>query len=404
MPYYTKGTPATANTLARAENVDAELVTIVAAFDKIPEQLSLEQDRAAFATDTGAADAYVVAMPATLLAYTTGLSVRMKAVNANTGASTINVDGLGVKTITRFNGDALLAGDIPADSVLEFYYDGTNFQLAGGPATITNAVIGPASSTDNAVMRFNGTTGKAAQDSVVTVSDTGAIAGVSSIAVSGNVDGRDVSADGTKLDGIETAATADQTDAEIKTAYEANANTNEFSDAEQTKLAGIATGAEVNPAVVPQAEAEAGTATTERVWTAERVKQAIAALESSVAQATQAAIEAETNEDTYIPPDLNKHGPGFAKGRVKADFAGTILDSNNVTSITDGGVGLLTVTWATDFSSADYEVVGTTLGADARTVTCSSQAAGSANFEARDAGGVLADHTNWFIVAHGDQA
>ncbi len=57
------------------------------------------------------------------------------------------------------------------------------------------------------------------------------------------VDGRDVSVDGTKLDTIETSATADQTNAEIKTAYEANANTNEFDDAEQTKLAGIATGA-----------------------------------------------------------------------------------------------------------------------------------------------------------------
>lgn len=35
----------------------------------------------------------------------------------------------------------------------------------------------------------------------------------------GDVDGRDVSADGTKLDGIETGATADQTDSEIVTAY-----------------------------------------------------------------------------------------------------------------------------------------------------------------------------------------
>lgn len=38
---------------------------------------------------------------------------------------------------------------------------------------------------------------------------------------------------------VEDGATADQTDAEIKTAYENNANTNEFSDAEQTKLTGI---------------------------------------------------------------------------------------------------------------------------------------------------------------------
>ena len=49
----------------------------------------------------------------------------------------------------------------------------------------------------------------------------------------------------TKLSGIETAATADQTNAEIKTAYEANADTNEFSDAEQTKLSGIEASADV---------------------------------------------------------------------------------------------------------------------------------------------------------------
>lgn len=46
-----------------------------------------------------------------------------------------------------------------------------------------------------------------------------------------------------KLAGIEAGATSDQTNGEIKTAYEANANTNAFTDAEQTKLAGIATGA-----------------------------------------------------------------------------------------------------------------------------------------------------------------
>ena len=46
-----------------------------------------------------------------------------------------------------------------------------------------------------------------------------------------------------KVNGIETGATADQTGAEIKALYEAEANTNAFTDAEQTKLAGIETGA-----------------------------------------------------------------------------------------------------------------------------------------------------------------
>ena len=45
-------------------------------------------------------------------------------------------------------------------------------------------------------------------------------------------------ADETKLGLIEESATADQTDLEIKTAYENNADTNAYTDAEKTKLSG----------------------------------------------------------------------------------------------------------------------------------------------------------------------
>ena len=63
------------------------------------------------------------------------------------------------------------------------------------------------------------------------------------IAVSGTVDGRDLATDGSKLDGIESGATADQSNSEIKTAYEANSNTNAFTDALLSKLNGIAASA-----------------------------------------------------------------------------------------------------------------------------------------------------------------
>ena len=63
------------------------------------------------------------------------------------------------------------------------------------------------------------------------------------ITVTGTVDGRDVAADGTKLDGIESGATGDQTASEIKTAYESNSNTNAFTDALLTKLNAIEAGA-----------------------------------------------------------------------------------------------------------------------------------------------------------------
>ena len=58
-------------------------------------------------------------------------------------------------------------------------------------------------------------------------------------------DGRDVSADGTKLDGIESGATADQTAAEIRTLVENASDSNVFTDDDHTKLDGIEAGADV---------------------------------------------------------------------------------------------------------------------------------------------------------------
>ena len=49
-----------------------------------------------------------------------------------------------------------------------------------------------------------------------------------------------------KLNAIEASATADQTGAEIKSAYEGEADTNAFTDARATKLGNIADGAQVN--------------------------------------------------------------------------------------------------------------------------------------------------------------
>jgi len=49
----------------------------------------------------------------------------------------------------------------------------------------------------------------------------------------------------TKLDGVEASATADQTAAEIKTAYESNSDTNAFTDADHSKLDGIEASADV---------------------------------------------------------------------------------------------------------------------------------------------------------------
>lgn len=55
--------------------------------------------------------------------------------------------------------------------------------------------------------------------------------------------------DAAKVAGIEAGATADQTGAEIKSLYEAEADTNAFTDAEKTKLSGVETSADVTDVV-----------------------------------------------------------------------------------------------------------------------------------------------------------
>ena len=71
------------------------------------------------------------------------------------------------------------------------------------------------------------------------VAGTGLSGGGTTGDVTLNVENPFTSAEETKLAGIETGATTDQSGAEIKVAYEANANTNAFNDVEKSKLAGI---------------------------------------------------------------------------------------------------------------------------------------------------------------------
>ena len=65
------------------------------------------------------------------------------------------------------------------------------------------------------------------------------------ITTNSTFDGRDVATDGSKLDGIEAGATADQTNAEIRAAVEAATDSNVFTDADHTKLNGIEASADV---------------------------------------------------------------------------------------------------------------------------------------------------------------
>jgi hypothetical protein len=82
---------------------------------------------------------------------------------------------------------------IQIDDGSHWIYDGSTwYERPGGSGS--GDVTGPASAADNAVVRFDGTTGKIIQSSSVVVDDSG------NVSVPGTVDGRDVAADGTAQD------------------------------------------------------------------------------------------------------------------------------------------------------------------------------------------------------------
>ena len=88
-----------------------------------------------YVIDTGTANAKAVALSTVPASYYDGMVFSFKNKTANTGAVTINVNGLGAKSILKPNGTALSSGNLTADSVYTLRYNGANFILQGSAAS-----------------------------------------------------------------------------------------------------------------------------------------------------------------------------------------------------------------------------------------------------------------------------
>jgi hypothetical protein len=101
-----------------------------------------------FFTDSGTANTYVLSpvspfkSPADATnTYFNGMTIKFRAGNANSGASTVNINGAGLKNLKKEDGSTdLTAGDILTTKDCRFRYNGTSFVLVQDirPATTTN--------------------------------------------------------------------------------------------------------------------------------------------------------------------------------------------------------------------------------------------------------------------------
>lgn len=98
-----------------------------------------------FYIDSGAANAYVLSNVDTLStfgSYTDGMQCRFVADNTNTGASTVNVDGIGVVPIVKLNGDPLESGQIVAGQFIELFYNVTGVSFVFIPSSANFDITG----------------------------------------------------------------------------------------------------------------------------------------------------------------------------------------------------------------------------------------------------------------------
>jgi hypothetical protein len=121
-----------------------------------------------------------------------------------------------------------------------------SWQTPGGAGD----VVGPSSATDNAVARFNLTTGKLIQDSVVTVGDAGAVAGVSSLTMGGALSGvttlgmsGDLTMSGTGQIKVATGTTGERSGSPTAGMFRFNTSLTRFEGYNGTAWSGVGGGA-----------------------------------------------------------------------------------------------------------------------------------------------------------------
>jgi hypothetical protein len=108
---------------------------------------------------TGTATAYLITLDPAPSAYGDGLAIWVLPSTGNTGAATINVNGLGAKNIVRRGGGPLQAGDMPANAKSLLTYNSTNgnFELYGTGFAATTGFMPVL--TANTSLYVNGVTG-----------------------------------------------------------------------------------------------------------------------------------------------------------------------------------------------------------------------------------------------------
>jgi hypothetical protein len=147
-----KETPAGAQTKVNALAGAGNTKTVKEVADEVTAHKADYVRQPGYGTTAGSANTYTLTLNPALTSYAAGVGVTAKIHAANTGASTININGLGAKSILDSKGNAMTAGKLRLNGVYTLRYDGINFISQGeggsGNAVASNLLSGKTASVD----------------------------------------------------------------------------------------------------------------------------------------------------------------------------------------------------------------------------------------------------------------
>jgi hypothetical protein len=382
-------------TKARAEEVNARFESVAAGFDKLPAPHSTTtgftdpvavgdptlpehavsvrhamSGELGYAEDTGTLNAYIVNLPIPPVSLQDGLTISFKATHTNTGATTIDINGLGAKQLVRSTGANMVSGDIQVGQIVTAVYTGGKFvsttampgqftELAAQVQVIANGATASATAAgDSATAAANSAATATTQAGIATTKASEAAISASNAATSKT--GADSARTGaeTARTGAETARTgaetakagadtakagADLAKAGADTAY---ANTLAiFGDAQDVAdaVSTATTKASEASTHATNAAGSAATSSTKAVEAATSATNAAGSATTATTKAGEAATSATSANNsknaaaTYEQNALS-HSDQALSSATAASTSATIASSGATTATTQAGI------------------------------------------------------------------